>query len=111
MARAIRSIELYLPLDYNDGRPIPESRFTSLLEELVDRFGGITSVQREFPFQGIWKSPKTTYHDRIVVLTAMDFHDWTQLECLRYLARLKTRLKRSLDQEEILITVGELLAV
>jgi hypothetical protein len=26
MARPIRSIDIYLPLDYNDGRPIPESK-------------------------------------------------------------------------------------
>jgi hypothetical protein len=30
MARPIRRIEIYLPLDYNDRRPIPESRYVSL---------------------------------------------------------------------------------
>jgi len=46
MARPIKSIDIYLPLDYNDGRSIPEARFVSLQEELLNRFGGVTSVQR-----------------------------------------------------------------
>ena len=41
----------------------------------------------------------------------MDFNNWSQLECLRYLARLKTRLKKKFEQLEILITVAELLAI
>ncbi len=111
MARPIRSIDLYLPLEHNDGRPVPDSKFMSLQGELVDRFGGVTSVQHEFPFQGVWKSGGILYRDRVVVFTAMDFREWTQLECLHYLGRLKSRLRRKFDQLEILITVVELLAV
>jgi len=40
MSWPIRSIETYLPLDYNDGRPIPESKYVSLQQELLNRFGG-----------------------------------------------------------------------
>ena len=56
MPRAIRSIEIYLPLEYNDGRLILESKFISLQQELLNRFGGVTSVQRQFPLQGVWQS-------------------------------------------------------
>jgi hypothetical protein len=35
----------------------------------------------------------------------------TQMECLHYLGKLKSRLKRKFDQLEILITVAELLAI
>jgi hypothetical protein len=41
----------------------------------------------------------------------MDFREDTQLACLRYLARLKDRLKKRFDQLEILITVVDLLAI
>ena len=41
----------------------------------------------------------------------MDFREEAQLECLRYLERLKGRLKKKFDQLEILITVTELLAI
>jgi hypothetical protein len=111
MARPIRSIEIYLPLDYNDGRPIPESKYVSLQQELLNRFGGVTSVQRQFPLQGVWQSGAEVYHDRVVVLSVMDFREEVQLECLRYLERLKGRLKKKFNQLEILITVTELLAI
>jgi hypothetical protein len=111
MARPIRGIDIYVPLDYNDGRPIPESKHVSLQGELLDRFGGVTSVQRQFPLQGIWQSGTDIYHDRVVMFSVMDFRDETQLECLHYLERLKKRLKKKFDQLEILITVTELLAI
>lgn len=111
MARPIRSIEIYLPLDYNDGRPIPESKYLALQQELPRRFGGVTSVQRQFPLQGIWQSGAALYHDRVVVMSVMDVRVGTQIECLRYLERLKNRLKKRFDQLEILVTVAELLAI
>ena len=111
MARPIRHIEVYLPLDYNDGRPILESKFISLAHELLTRFNGVTSNQRQFPLAGVWKSATDTYYDRVVVFSMMDFRADSQLACLQYLTRLKERLKKKFDQLEILITVSELLAV
>jgi len=111
MAQPIRGIEIYLPLDYNDGRPIPGSKYVAIQEELLTRFGGVTSTQRQFPLQGVWQSGAEVYHDRVVVFSVMDFRGGAQLDCLRYLERLKLRLKKKLDQLEILITVAELLAI
>jgi hypothetical protein len=111
VVRPIRSIEIYLPLDYNDGRPIADSKFVALQQELLARFGGVTSIQREFALQGLWQSGARTYQDRVVVLSVMDFRDETHLESLRYLERLKTRLKKKFDQLEVLITVADLLAI
>lgn len=68
-------------------------------------------MQREFPLQGLWQSGARVYQDRIVVFSVMDFRQQTDFEVLRYLERLKARLKKKLDQLEILITVQELLAV
>jgi len=111
MARPIRSIEIFLPLDFNDGTPIQESKYIALQQELLNRFGGVTSVQRQFPLQGAWQSGTHTYRDRVVVFSVMDFREGTQLECLRYLEKLKGRLKKKFEQLEILITVAELLAI
>jgi hypothetical protein len=47
----------------------------------------------------------------VVVFSVMSFRDETQLETLRFLERLKVRLKKKFDQLEILNTVTELLAV
>ncbi len=111
MARPVRSIEIFLPLDFNDGEPIPASRYVSIQRELLQRFGGVTSVQRDFPLQGIWQAGGDVYHDRVVVFSVMDFRIETEVECLRYLERLKVRLKKKLDQLEILITVTQSLAI
>jgi hypothetical protein len=81
MAKPIRGIDIYLPLEFNDGTPLPDMHFVSLQEELLERFGGVTSVQRQFPLQGIWQSDSSVYSDNIVVFSAMDFNSWTQLEC------------------------------
>jgi hypothetical protein len=111
MPRPIRSIELYLPLDYNDGRPIEESKFVALQNALLVRFGGVTSTQRQFPLQGLWRSQERVFEDRVIVFTVMDFRSETELEVIRYLQRLKTRLLRKFAQLEILITVQQLMAI
>jgi hypothetical protein len=111
MARPIRHIEIYLSLDYNDGQPIPESKYLSLQRELLNRFGGVKSVQRQFPLRGIWRSGTTVFRDRVGVFTVMDFRDETETQLHRYLFRLKSRLKRRFEQLEVLITVAELLAI
>jgi hypothetical protein len=59
----------------------------------------------------MWQSGSRVYQDRVVVFTVMDLQTATQLEVLRYLERLKERLKKKFDQLEILITVQELLAI
>lgn len=111
MARPIRGIEIFLPLEYNDGRPIAEQKYISLQQELLNRFGGVTSLQRQFPLRGMWRTGSDIYQDRVVVFTVMDYREGTQIECLRYLERLKGRLKKKFDQLEILITVVEMLAI
>ena len=46
-----------------------------------------------------------------MVFSVMNFRDETPMQSLRYLERLKTRLKKKFDQLEILITVMEMLAI
>jgi hypothetical protein len=48
------------------------------------------------------------YQDRVVVFSVMDFRDETQLQAVRYLEKLKARLKRRFAQLEVLITLQEL---
>lgn len=111
MPRPIRNIDIYLPLDYNDGRPIEASKFTHLEDELLERFGGVTSIERRFPLRGLWRTEGRVFQDRVVVFSVLDHRTELELETLRYLQRLKMRLKRKFDQLEMLITVQELLAI
>ena len=43
MPRPIKAIEIYLPLDYNDGRSIEAAKYVPLEDELLERFGGVIS--------------------------------------------------------------------
>jgi hypothetical protein len=56
MPRVIRHVEIYLPLEDNHGRPIAESKFVGVQRELLARYGGVTSTQRQSPLEGRWKS-------------------------------------------------------
>lgn len=110
MPRPIRSVDIYLPLNYNDGHPIEESKFVGLQQVLLNRFGGVTSTQRQSPLRGMWRSEGDVYQDQVVVLTVMDFQART-FEAIRYLEQLKRRLKKSFAQLDVLITLQELLAI
>jgi hypothetical protein len=109
--RSIRRVEIYLPLEYNDGRRIEEAKYKRLHSELRARFGGVTSTQSQFPLKGVWKSGSELYEERVVVFTMLDFRDQTESRLARYLERLKARLEERFEQEEILITVQELRAI
>jgi hypothetical protein len=109
--RPVRAIEIYLPLDSNDGRPIAAAKYIPLEDKLLAQFGGVTSTQRLFPLRGLWQAGAQVFQDRVVVFSAVDFATRTEFERIRYLEGLKARLMRKFDQLEILITVQELVAI
>jgi len=109
--RPVRRVEIYLPLEYNDGRRIADDKYLRLQSDLRKRFGGVTSTQRQFPLQGAWHFGEDVFEERVVVFTMMDFRDQPEAELLKYLDRLKKRLMKTFDQLEILITVQEMTAV
>jgi len=109
--RVVRSIDIFLPLDYNNGREVEEPKFSDLENELPARFGGVTSIRRQFPLQGLWRSRGKVFQDRVVIFSALDFNTLEISELIHFLEGLKRRLKRKFAQQEILITVHELLAI
>jgi hypothetical protein len=101
MARSARRYDLYLPLAFNDGRAIPAEQFEGVERKLLDRFGGVTSQQREFPMRGIWQGGTQLYFDQVIVMTVLDFRRGGST---RFIAGLKRELLHTFDQLEILIT-------
>jgi hypothetical protein len=101
MPRAARRYDLYLPLADNQGRPFADELFKSVHGRLLDRFGGLTAQQRDFPLQGIWQGPTRLYLDAVVVLTVLDFRPRGST---RFLAQLKRDLLHEFEQLKILIT-------
>ena len=101
MARAARRYDIYLPLTFNNGDPIPKRYFIDVEQKLLGYFGGATALQRKFPFRGLWQSNERIYVDRVIVLSALDFR---KAGSARFIAELKSDLLRRFDQLEILIT-------
>jgi hypothetical protein len=105
MARAARRYDLYLPLTFNDGRSIPAEHFEQVEWRLLERFGGVTAQQRDFPHRGIWQGGTQLYFDQVIVMTVLDFRPRGSS---RFIAGLKRDLLRQFDQLEILITESAL---
>ena len=38
----VKEYDLFIPLYYNDGRPIEPRKFQDLQQQLLDQFGGLT---------------------------------------------------------------------
>src|SRR5437867_1493916 len=92
MPKAAYRYDFYLPLKFNDGRPIPDERFSALERDLLGRFGGVTALQRDFPLRGAWQCESQLYLDEVVVLTALDFRKRGSAE---FIARVKRELLRA----------------
>jgi inorganic pyrophosphatase len=101
MPRAARRYDLYLPLADNDGRPFADDLFRAVQRRLLDRFGGLTSQQRAFPFEGMWQNGARLFLDQVIVMTVLDFR---RLGSTRFIAQIKQALLREFEQLEILIT-------
>lgn len=94
----VKESDLYVPLAYNDGRPIEGRKLVRLRERLLAEFGGLTFFPQ--PNQGFWTFGGITYHDNIVIYRVITAKPKV---ARRFFAQLKADLKRDLRQEEILI--------
>ena len=101
MARSARRYDLYLPLNFNDGRPVPDELFDAVERQLLAQFEGLTAQERAFPLKGIWQWKARIYLDQIILMTVLDFRPQGSP---RFLAQLKKNLLGDFDQLEILIT-------
>lgn len=103
MPRQARKYDIYLPILYNDGMSIEEEKFVQVQRELFRKFGGLTSIKREFPLRGIWGNETTVYEDEIIILTIIDASDNIE-ETEQFITDYKGMLKIRFEQEEIFIT-------
>jgi inorganic pyrophosphatase len=94
----VKEYDIFVPLRYNDGRPIEARKFQQLQEQLLRRFGGLTYFPQAN--QGYWKLGDVTYRDEIVIYRVLAANSRGAKAFLR---KLKEQLKAELVQEEILI--------
>jgi hypothetical protein len=95
-------IEILLPKQTRQGKPIEQSWFEALLKELTDKFGGATSFVRA-PGQGLWRSGSEKERDNIAVIQVM-----TEQLAAEYWRALRERLEKELSQEEIVVRAQEI---
>lgn len=88
--------QLYLPLKYNDGRPIEEEKFNLTREELVNWFEGLTTTPPGYPLQGYWRSTRGVVKDDIMIWTVQ-----TKVDEDLFFDEYKEKLRQRFVQEVI----------
>lgn len=96
--RQVREYELYVPLTHNDGTPIDPNVLVELRDRLLEQFGGLTFFPQRN--DGFWTFGGVTYRDEIVIYRVLS-EDHRRAR--RFFRELKEELKRTLNQEDILI--------
>ena len=92
--------ELLLPLEFDDGRPVPREFLAEAAVEIQRRFGGVSWEAQVI--EGIWCQGGVAYRDRLNRI----FVDAEDTEANRqFFIGLKTRLKSRFQQIEIWLTV------
>jgi hypothetical protein len=90
--------DVYLPLAYNDGRPVEAEKIADLKHRLQERFGGLTFFPQRT--EGMWRVGRVTFRDEIVILRVLS----EEVRRSRaYFRRLKGELKRLFQQGDVLI--------
>lgn len=99
-------IQLLLPLQDNEDRPVEHAEFDRVFDELTEKFRGVTAFQRS-PAEGAWKAHggKVSY-DQVVIYEVMvpelDQAWWKAYQEL---------LERRFRQEKILIRATEVIEI
>jgi CRISPR/Cas system-associated protein Cas10 (large subunit of type III CRISPR-Cas system) len=96
----VHLIEIFLPLNSNDGTPQSSDEFRRVREQLVDRWGGVTAFTRA-PAKGVClQNGNQRAEDEIVVFEVMV----KRVDKLWWLS-YKRDLETQFSQQEILIRV------
>jgi hypothetical protein len=99
MSTSYRRYELLIPLQFNDGSPVPETTIAETLLQLRMRFGAVSSETQII--RGLWESQGQIYRDenfRIFV----DVEDPD--ENRRFFIGFKETLKKRFQQLDIWLT-------
>jgi hypothetical protein len=94
----VKEYEIYLPLNYNDGSRVPDGEIERVGEKLLEFFDGLTLFPQ--PNRGVWRMANVTFRDEIVIFRVLTAKPRS---ARMFLKKLKARLKKDFQQEEILI--------
>lgn len=96
MSSKWRRFEVLLPLQFNDGSPVPSEWLADAVLEVVGRFGAASYETQKV--EGHWRHEGTLYRDDLVRLV-VDVPD--QPENREWMKDFKKRWKARLEQIEL----------
>ena len=99
MSERLRRYVVYLPLRFNDGRPVPAELVGEAILELEERFGAASSDLRAA--EGFWRHEGVRYRDELARVF-VDVPDTPENRA--FFEQLKERLKRDFKQIDIWMT-------
>ena len=97
--RNLRRYEILLPLQFNDGQPVPESLLWQTVEEIEARFPAVSWESQVI--RGLWQHEGVVFRDNNTRLF-LDVPDL--IENRDFFVDLKEKLKARFQQLEIWIT-------
>lgn len=95
-------VEIFLPLTTNGGQPLSGELYETVGQQMIERFGGLTSYSRA-PARGAISAPDRVVHDDIAVIEVM-----TEKLDKEWWAEYRAVLEKVFQQEEILIRATEI---
>jgi hypothetical protein len=96
MSRKWRRFEVQLPLQFNDGRAVPEGWLADAAFELADHFDASSLEPQRI--EGLWRHGGLLYRDKSVRLV-VDLPDTVKNR--RWMKGFKSRWKERLEQIEL----------
>jgi len=97
----VHAVEIFLPLNDNEGNRFGADLFGRVRRELVERFGGLTAFTRS-PAEGLWDDEGEVTRDEIVIFEVMA----DELD-LRWWCDYRRKLEKMFHQEAIVIRARE----
>jgi hypothetical protein len=96
MSSTWRRYEVLLPLEFNDGRPVPPEWLAEAVLQIVDQFGAASYETQKV--EGHWRHGGVLYRDNLVRLV-VDVAD--SLENRQWMKQFKEQWKARLEQLDL----------
>jgi len=96
MSSKWRRFEVLLPIQFNDGRPVPQEWLAEAVLEIVDHFGAASYETQKV--EGHWRHGGVIYRDDLVRLV-VDVPDLVKHR--QWMGKFKSRWKSRLQQLEL----------
>jgi hypothetical protein len=96
MSSKWRRFEVLLPLEFNDGRAVPEEWLAEAVLEIVAQFGAASYETQKV--EGHWRQGTVVYRDNLVRVV-VDVPDTVKNR--RWMKQFKARWKARLEQLEL----------